>query len=173
MPFSDSDGAAVPFFNGRAFAPIYTGLVLAVVLLLAIGAGREWLGSDPPQPLAFREMYAGASSLGIRLSDKLTRLTGQRVRMTGFMAPPLKPTLTFFVLTDVPMAICPFCSSDADWPEDIVVVKVRQAVTAIPFDRPIWVEGILEVGTEVDEETGFVSLVRIRADAIGERTDAP
>jgi hypothetical protein len=112
-------------------------------------------------------MYAGADSLGIKLSGKLQRLRGEKVRMTGFMAPPLKPTLAFFVLAKVPLSICPFCSSDADWPSDIVVVKLAKPVVAVPFDRPIWVEGTLEVGSEVDAETGFVSLVRIAADRLG------
>lgn len=118
--------------------------------------------------MRFDEMYSGVSSLGIQLSDKLRRLTGERVRMRGFMAPPLKPTLSFFVLTAVPLSICPFCSSDADWPADIVVVKLREPVVALPFDRPIEVEGTLEVGSEIDADTGFVSLVRIVADNLRE-----
>jgi hypothetical protein len=87
------------------------------------------------------------------------------------MAPPLKPTLSFFVLTRIPMSICPFCSSDAGWPYDIVAVRLdrmKNPVTALPFDRPIRVEGRLELGSETDPETGFVSLVRIRATRIEE-----
>lgn len=81
-------------------------------------------------------------------------------------APPLTPTINFFVLTREPMSICPFCSSDADWPTDIVVVKLDEPVKALPFDRPISVTGTLELGTTVDAETGFVSLVRIKAEQL-------
>jgi hypothetical protein len=111
-------------------------------------------------------MYSGASALGLELSPKLKSLDGKMVQISGFMAPPLKPTLSFFVLTKVPMAICPFCSTDADWPNDIVVVKLSQAVTALSFDRPITVTGRLELGYQMDDETGFVSLVRVYADRI-------
>ena len=38
--------------------------------------------------------------------------------------------------------------------------------TALPFDEPIRVTGRLELGSQVDEETGFVSLVRIIAQSI-------
>ena len=100
------------------------------------------------------------------MSGKLQNAEGHRVRMVGFMAPPLKPTIHFFVLTREPMAICPFCSSDADWPSDIVVVKLSEPITSLPFDKPIYVTGKLELGTQVDEETGFVSLVRIQADSL-------
>ena len=82
--------------------------------------------------------------------------------MQGYMAPPLKPSINFFVLTETPMAICPFCSTDADWPSDIVVVYMDDSVTALPYDQDITVTGQLEVGSYVDGETGFVSLVRLR-----------
>lgn len=118
--------------------------------------------------LEFNEFYSGASALGLELSPKLENLKGKKVEISGFMAPPLKPTLNFFVLTKVPMSICPFCSTDADWPNDIVVVKLSKQVAALPFDRPITVIGQLEVGYQMDEETGFVSLVRILADSVEE-----
>ena len=81
-------------------------------------------------------------------------------------APPLTPTIRFFVLTEVPMSVCPFCSSDADWPDNIIVVKVDDPVTALPYDSPITVSGTLEIGSETDPETGFVSQLRIHADSI-------
>lgn len=140
-------------------------IVCAVFVLcnpiLSLAAGNT-------ETLKFSEMYGKVSSLGIELSEKLKSLAGQNVAMEGFMAPPLKPTLNFFVLTRVPMSICPFCSSDADWPWDIVLVYLNEPVTALPFDRSIRVEGRLELGTKTDEETGFVSLVRIYATRVRE-----
>lgn len=111
--------------------------------------------------LSFGDMYAGATSEGLILSDSLLSLNGQTVTMQGYMAPPLKPSINFFVLTETPMSICPFCSTDADWPSDIVVVYLDDAVTALPYDQDITVTGQLDVGSYVDGETGFVSLVRL------------
>ncbi|HIU63699.1 MAG TPA: hypothetical protein IAB06_01485 [Candidatus Avacidaminococcus intestinavium] len=128
-------------------------------------AEAAWFSADPVE-IRFNEMYASVSSLGIEFSEKLVSSEGQKVSMVGFMAPPLKPTIHFFVLTQEPMSICPFCSSDADWPNNIVVVKLSEPVTALPYDRPIRVIGTLELGTEVDDETGFVSLVRIQAEQL-------
>lgn len=113
--------------------------------------------------LGFDEMYSGWFGGALILSDKLKSLEGQDVTVTGYMAPPLTPTIRFFVLTEVPMSVCPFCSSDADWPDNIIVVKVDDPVTALPYDAPISVTGSLEIGSESDEETGFVSQMRIRA----------
>lgn len=116
--------------------------------------------------LSFDDLYSSISSRGVTLSDKLRSNEGCTVSMVGFMAPPLTPTINFFVLTREPMSICPFCGSDADWPTDIVVVKLDNPVTALPFDSPIRVTGTLELGSEVDAETGFVSLVRIKASSL-------
>ncbi|MDR2051691.1 MAG: hypothetical protein LBQ63_07980 [Deltaproteobacteria bacterium] len=134
---------------------------------MVLGAGVS-VEAKTSAPLKFGEMYAGVSALGITLSEKLLALEGKDVLMDGFMAPPLKPTLNFFVLTRAPMSVCPFCSSDADWPDDIVLVYLQEKITALPFDRPLRVEGRLELGTKSDPETGFVSLVRIYARRIRE-----
>ncbi len=118
------------------------------------------------EDISFDELYSDWTAEGLVLSDKTQSLEGQTVTMTGYMAPPLTPTIHFFVLTEVPMSVCPFCSSDADWPDNIIVVKLSEPVTALPYDSPISVTGTLEIGGEVDEETGFVSQLRIAADSI-------
>lgn len=111
--------------------------------------------------LTFDEMYGSISVLGLTFSDKLKGLEGQPVAMQGFMAPPLKAEANFFVLTEIPMALCPFCSSDADWPDNIVVVYLSRAQTFEQANATIRVTGRLEVGSWTDPDTGFVSLVRI------------
>ncbi|MGL5511769.1 MAG: hypothetical protein ACRDBM_00835 [Sporomusa sp.] len=133
-------------------------------LLRSAHASSMWDGwwQQTAIPIAFEEMYSSASSLGLEFSPKLTSLQGRRVSMTGFMAPPLKPTLSFFVLAQVPMSICPFCSTDADWPNDIVIVQLDNPVVALPFDQPVKVTGQLEIGSQLDTESGFISLVRIK-----------
>ncbi|MEZ5668640.1 MAG: hypothetical protein R3F55_14610 [Alphaproteobacteria bacterium] len=83
------------------------------------------------------------------------------VIIPGFMAPPLKPDAAFFVLTRRPMAVCPFCDNEADWPRDIVLVKLDGAIEWLPFNVAIAARGVLELGTEIDEDTGFVSRVRL------------
>lgn len=118
------------------------------------------------EDLSFSELYSDWTAAGLVLSEKTESLEGSTVTMTGYMAPPLTPTIRFFVLTEVPMSVCPFCSSDADWPDNIIVVKVSDPVTALPYDSPIAVTGTLEIGSEIDAETGFVSQLRIAADSI-------
>ena len=100
--------------------------------------------------------------LGLTFSDKVKQLNGQPVTMRGFMAPPLKAEAQFFVLTEVPMALCPFCSSDADWPDNIVVVYLARRQTFVQSGMPIDVDGRLEMGSWTDPDTGFVSLLRLR-----------
>ncbi|MFO1105958.1 MAG: hypothetical protein U1E34_07635 [Amaricoccus sp.] len=132
-------------------------LILAGLALAACGPA---VASDSDS-IAFDELYGTVSVLGLSFSDKLKALAGHRVRMQGFMAPPLKAEAKFFVLTERPMALCPFCSSDADWPPDIVVVYLDRAQTFEQANARIEVTGKLEVGSWTDPETGFVSQVRI------------
>lgn len=66
------------------------------------------------------------------------------------------------MLTEIPMALCPFCSSDADWPDNIVVVYLDRKQTFVQPGTRIEVVGTLEMGSWTDPETGFVSLLRLR-----------
>ena len=138
------------------------------ILLIFLTAFVLLLGAAPAEAeaLSFDEIYSGYSADGLTFSDKTLSLEGGTVTVSGYMAPPLTPTIHFFVLTEVPMSVCPFCSSDADWPANIIVVKVDDPITALPYDTPITVTGTLEIGSETDEETGFVSQLRVHADSI-------
>lgn len=129
--------------------------------VLALGAAAFFVplarSAFAATPLAFTELYEREA----QLSAAALGLTGAMVEMTGYMAPPLKAEAAFFVLTAAPMATCPFCETEAQWPDDIVLVLTSTLVTAVPFNRPIIVRGTLATGFEVDPETGFVSLIRI------------
>ncbi|WP_119396086.1 hypothetical protein [Salinibius halmophilus] len=107
--------------------------------------------------IKIRELYAG----DMQFSELAKSLDGKRVKISGYMAPPLKAQADFFVLTKMPMAVCPFCESEADWPDDILFVRGKDTIDVIRYTEPLIVTGILELGTKVDEETGFVSRVRV------------
>jgi hypothetical protein len=77
------------------------------------------------------------------------------------MAPPLKAESRFFVLSSEPLALCPFCQSDADWPVDIVVIYLNRVMPLLSAGQRIDVEGRLELGSWQDPESGFVSLLRL------------
>jgi hypothetical protein len=111
--------------------------------------------------LSFDGLYKSRGVRGLEFSDALLALRGQHVTLTGFMAPPLKAESAFFVLTALPMAICPFCQSDADWPDDIVVVILKAATAMASGGSRLAVTGILEVGSKTDAVTGFVSQIRL------------
>lgn len=129
----------------------------AVMLPFAASASRAAQSS-----LTFNELYGKFGVLGLEFSDKVKTLAGKDITMKGFMAPPLKAEAAFFVLTEVPMSLCPFCSSDADWPDNIVVVYLGEKQTFVQPSQTIEVRGTLEYGSWTDPETGFVSLLRIR-----------
>ena len=119
--------------------------------------------------VSFTDLYSGASITGPILSDKAAGLNGRRVVMKGYMAPPLKPDLDFFVLTKEPMVFCPFCSSSTDWPFDIVFVRMANGtVPPVTPTHGVRVVGTFQTGTATDPGTGFVSEIRIIADSVDE-----
>jgi hypothetical protein len=105
--------------------------------------------------------FADISVADDQYTEKARRLAGTVVGMRGYMAPPLKPEIDFFVLTSLPTAICPFCDAAASWPDDIVLVQLSRPVRALAYDRLLEVSGTLQIGIETDAATGFVSLVRL------------
>ena len=137
----------------KVFRKFLASLFLSITMSIALEANAA--------SLDFSDKYSGASSEGLVFSDTLNSLNGSEVTMTGFMAPPLKPSINFFVLTETPMAVCPFCSTDADWPYNMVVVYVNGSVDALPYDQEVTVTGTLDLGSYMDGDTGFVSQVRL------------
>ncbi|MFB9953080.1 hypothetical protein ACFFP0_29950 [Rhizobium puerariae] len=133
-------------------------LGLAAAAPLLVTARSAFAASD----LGFNELYGKFGVLGLEFSDKVKKLAGREVAVRGFMAPPLKAEAQFFVLTEVPMSLCPFCSSDADWPDNIIVVYLSEKQTFTQPSQTIEVRGRLEFGSWTDPETGFVSLLRLR-----------
>ena len=137
----------------KVFRRFLASLFLSITMSIALESNAA--------SLDFSDMYIGESSEGLVFSDTLNSLNGSEVTMTGFMAPPLKPSINFFVLTETPMAVCPFCSTDADWPYNMVVIYVNGSVDALPYDQEVTVTGTLDLGSYMDGDTGFVSQVRL------------
>ncbi len=112
--------------------------------------------------LRFDDLYSGWSVTGLRFSERAQALAGHAATVAGFMAPPLKAEADFFVLTREPLSMCPFCSSDAEWPPDIVVAYLRHDAQPTAPNEVIEVTGQFELGSWTDPATGFVSQARLR-----------
>lgn len=127
------------------------------IVIAAVLCGTTTAAFADLPVLRFRDMY----TRGVEYSERTEDLEGERIIINGFMAPPLKPDARFFILTKMPMAVCPFCETEADWPDDIVYVAIEEELVPIRFNTMLEVEGTLSLGVEIDEKSGFVSLVRL------------
>jgi len=107
--------------------------------------------------IKLRDLY----NKDLSFSDFALAADGQRVAVTGYMAPPLKAQSQFFVLTKRPMATCPFCNDGDEWPDDLLAVYARRIVDVQPFNAGIIASGTLELGDYKDPDTGFFSRVRL------------
>jgi hypothetical protein len=107
--------------------------------------------------IRMRELY----NKDLSFSDIALANQGQRIAVAGFMAPPLKADSVFFVLTKMPMAVCPFCEPTTPWPDDLLAIYAKRSVNVVPFNVPIIVTGVLELGDYTDPDLGFFSKVRL------------
>jgi hypothetical protein len=128
---------------------------LAATAALPLVSTTSALASAPT--IKFRELYVRGNDL----TEKARGLEGAEVEMVGYMAPPLKPEIDFFVLTKLPMSTCPFCESEAQWPDDLVLALTREPISVVRYTDLIRVRGRFETGFKTDSETGFVSFVRL------------
>jgi len=125
------------------------------VAALMLTGSKAW--SANTDVIRLRDLY----EKDLSFSELALSLAGQRVTIQGFMAPPLKADAAFFVLTKRPMATCPFCSTAAEWPDDILAVYTKRGLPRVPFNVGIKVNGVLDLGDSLDESTGFFSRVRL------------
>jgi hypothetical protein len=132
-----------------------------VALACALLGGPSLAAAQTPLP--FGTFSAEVVRGGVEYSDSLQELAGRRVVLEGFMAPPLKPRIDWFVLTREPMLTCPFCSEAAEWPPDIVMVLLPPGRTINTESNAtrIRVTGVLDIGVAQDVEAGL-SLIRVR-----------
>ena len=147
--------------TSQKFGELHRRTFLCLPLLMAAPLAQAADAMSLDNLLTFDSLYKSVGVLGIVYSDQAKALKGHEVRMRGYMAPPLKPESKFFVLTREPVAVCPFCSSDAQWPVDIVVIYLRDTLAPVNFSRRIEVTGQLEMGSWTDPQSGFVSQVRM------------
>jgi len=159
-----------PTANPFTFAGLEPGVAREIAMATDIPmqptVENQLTFEEDPVPLTFSEFYEGFDlRRGLIFSDKLLSLDGQRVIIEGYIAPPLKPRIDFFVLTRIQLAYCPFCSTDVEWPDDIALVYMPEQ-RVFSGEYPVRVIGQLEVGSSVDAESGMVSLVRIYMESL-------
>lgn len=104
-----------------------------------------------------RDLYEKTGEMSALAQSRI----GARTTFEGYMAPPLKAESQFFVLTKMPMSVCPFCETEAEWPRDILAIYTKRMVDVMPYNLKIEVRGVLETGSFRDPETGFLSMVRL------------
>ncbi len=157
-------------------------LVLSTLFMAAAGtmylglAGRSDLQSEaaPAAPsvpsvhlastkLEFDDLLAPGAEL--RLSEKVLRLDGIRVRLTGFVAKMELPPDGGFYLAPRPVTCDEAGGGTADLPVESVLVLSRSAQgRPVPFiGGALEVTGILQTGNQADAD-GRVSALRILLD---------
>ena len=143
------------------------GPLLALILLAPPSASAAPVQNPSPagEPLEFREFFV-PKARALEPSARLLTLNGHRVRLVGFMALMESPPKGGFYLCARPVLATEAGAGTADLPPEAVRVIVRsaQGKEVAHVARALEVNGILEIGSAVDEE-GQVSTIRLVLDA--------
>lgn len=131
-----------------------SSLVLFCITIILLVTVQISLSADTPHKI--RNLYSKGEVSPFALEN-----VGKEISVSGFMAPPLLPKLDFFILTKMPLAVCPFCEPEMEWPDYLVFVRMKKTITPMNYRVPIVVTGRLEIGAKIDKETGFFSKVRL------------
>lgn len=129
-------------------------LTLLPVLSLMVARPGHLLAQDAP--IRLRDLY----NRDMSFSDLALSHQGTASPSPVSWPRRSRPS-NFFVLTKMPMAVCPFCEPGMPWPDDILAVYAKRVVNVLPFNVPIETTGVLELGDYVDPELGFYSKVRL------------
>ena len=154
-PAAAPRGGASPSGAGPDTEDAMNRRTLIASAAAALGAPTRLRAEDAP--IKLRDLYAR----GRGLAALALRLAGTRIAGEGFMAPPPRAESDFFVMTKMPMAVCPFCETAAEWPDDILAAYTKRTVRVLPFNRKLVARGVLEHGEYLDPATSFVSLLRL------------
>lgn len=134
-------------------------LSTSFVALAAFGLGEA---KAAPARVALEEIHREPDLPGVEYSTKARKLVGQRVRVEGFLAPHAGGRAApFLVLAGQPMVGCPHCLGAFDLPGDSLVAYFGSRLGMAETGIPVAVEGVLDIGSRTDAQTGFVSTVRL------------
>lgn len=134
-------------------------LSTSFIALAAFGLGEA---KAAPARVALEEIHREPDLPGVEYSTKVRKLAGQRVRVEGFLAPHAGGRAApFLVLAGQPMVGCPHCLGALDLPGDSLVAYFGSRLGMAETGIPVAVEGVLDLGSRTDAQTGFVSTVRL------------
>jgi hypothetical protein len=130
----------------------------------AASLGSVQTAQPPAQRLEFAEFFEPGA--GLRPSQKLRSLAGQRVRLVGFMAQLELPPTGAFYLVPRPVRCDESGGGNADLPpESVLVVSASSAGRVVPFlAGALELTGTFELGNQPDS-AGRVAAFRLRLDA--------
>ncbi|WP_078543722.1 DUF3299 domain-containing protein [Litchfieldia alkalitelluris] len=116
--------------------------------------------------ISFDQFFTKSDTGNGQITEEMLALNGKKVGIKGYMTELTPIDNRFIYLVPTAGAACPFCSADNP--------KYLEAIAVYPPDGQeidytldgLWAYGTLEVGEEIDEATGLISMFRLKADSI-------
>lgn len=116
--------------------------------------------------ITFADFFTKSSTGDGEITEKMKELNGKKVGIKGYMTELTPIDNRFVYLVPEPGAACPFCSADNPKYLEAIAVYPPEGQTIEFTQDGLWAYGTLEVGEEIDEATGLISLFRLKAESV-------
>jgi|GEM_PF-2348736 len=131
-----------------------------------VGQEVEQTGEETFVEISFDQFFTKSNTGEGQITDLMKSLNGKKVGIKGYMTELTPIDNRFIYLVPTAGAACPFCSADnPKYLEAIAIYPPDGKVVDFTQDA-LWAYGTLEVGEEVDEATGLISMFRLKAESI-------
>ncbi|HZG88318.1 hypothetical protein [Paenibacillus sp.] len=156
------------------------GTVLAAALLTSCGQTAQPVGAagqadaahgadadGAMTTIAFDQFFTPSNDGTGQVTEFMQSLNGKKVGIVGYMTELTPIDNRFVYLVPTAGAICPFCSADNPLYMEAIAVYLPEHQKDLQYTQEaLWAYGTLEVGEQVDEATGLISMFRLNADSV-------
>jgi hypothetical protein len=152
---------------------IFLAIIISAILLAGCGSNdaekketTEEKESATLTEITFDDFFTKSDSGDGQITEKMQGLNGKKVGIMGYMTELTPIDNRFIYLVPTQGAACPFCSADNPKYLEAIAIYPPNGEEVPYTEDGLWIYGTLEVGEEVDEATGLISLFRLKAESI-------
>ena len=117
--------------------------------------------------ITFDQFFTPSNDGTGQVTEFMQNLHGKKVGIVGYMTELTPIDNRFVYLVPTAGAICPFCSADNPLYMEAIAVYLPEHQKDLQYTQEaLWAYGTLEVGEQVDEATGLISMFRLIADSV-------
>ncbi|MFC0213431.1 hypothetical protein ACFFK0_13360 [Paenibacillus chartarius] len=116
--------------------------------------------------ISFKQFFTPSDNGTGQVTEWMKQLNGKKVGIKGYMTELTPIDDRFIYLVPQAGSLCPFCSADNPQYLEAIAVYIPKGDKFQFTKEMVWAFGTLEVGEQIDERTGLISMFRLKAETL-------